>query len=204
MTAALATKIFTFLKRGPVSAAEMAQTLKVSQPTVSRALQPLEKGGRVVRLLGTTRGARYGLARDSWALAAQRLRTDGLLSSQDADRITLLDTFGSLIANSDRHFGNITLFDRYEGQFELAPVYDMLPMLFAPHEGQLVERRFEPAGPTAATLMVWPQARELAEFYWARLREDPRLSDDFRTRCARCRDTLRVLPQRGAARSSQP
>jgi hypothetical protein len=55
--------------------------------------------------------------------------------------------------------------DRYEGQFELAPVYDMLPVLFAPHEGQLVERRFEPAGPAAAMLMAWPQARELAKFY---------------------------------------
>lgn len=37
-----------------------------------------------------------------------------------------------LIANTDRHFGNVTLFDRYEGPFELAPAYDLLPMLFAP------------------------------------------------------------------------
>ncbi len=41
-----------------------------------------------------------------------------------------------LIGNTDRHFGNVTLFDRYEGPFELAPAYDMLPMLFAPQHQQ--------------------------------------------------------------------
>jgi DNA-binding transcriptional ArsR family regulator len=127
---------------------------------------------------------------DNWSLAAQRLRAEGLLSPQDAERITLLDTFGDLIANSDRHFGNITLFDLHAGPFELAPVYDMLPMLFAPQDGQLLERVFEPAGPTSATLSVWPQAREMARFYWARLLEEPRLSKGFRLRCAQCLEAL--------------
>ena len=55
-----------------------------------------------------------------------------LLSAEDAERIALLEAFAMLIANTDRHFGNVTLFDRYEGPFELAPAYDLLPMLFAP------------------------------------------------------------------------
>jgi hypothetical protein len=144
--------------------------------------------------------ARYGML-DHWSLSAQRLHADQLLSAEDLERITLADSFGGLIANTDRHFGNITLFDRYEGAFELAPIYDMLPMLFAPQDGQLIERPFEPAGPTAATLSVWPRARDIAEIYWAKLCEESRLSEDFRSRCRQCLDAVRQLPRRGRARA---
>jgi hypothetical protein len=43
---------------------------------------------------------RYGEL-DSWAQAAARLHAEGLLSAKVSERITLLDTFGSLIASSD-------------------------------------------------------------------------------------------------------
>src|ERR1700692_2423344 len=63
MSARLQTTVLEFLARGPASGLEVAQALTVHQSTMSRALRPLEQGGRVVRMLGTTRGARYGLAR---------------------------------------------------------------------------------------------------------------------------------------------
>jgi serine/threonine protein kinase HipA of HipAB toxin-antitoxin module len=88
----------------------------------------------------------------------QRLAAESLLSLQDAERIRFLDAFGALIANTDRHFGNLTLFDDYQGKFELAPVYDMLPMLFAPQDGQLVARPFELIPAKAAWLAVWAGA----------------------------------------------
>jgi DNA-binding transcriptional ArsR family regulator len=144
--------------------------------------------------------ARYGML-DRWSLSAQRLHAERLLSAHDLERITLVDSFGTLIANTDRHFGNITLFDRHEGPLELAPIYDMLPMLFAPQDGQLVERPFEPSGPAAATLSVWPRARDVAEIYWARLCEESRLSEDFRRRCGQCLDAVRQLRRRGTARA---
>ncbi len=143
--------------------------------------------------------ARYGKL-DRWSSSAQRLHAEALLSAQDLERVNLLDAFGSLIANTDRHFGNITLFDDYEGAFELAPIYDMLPMLFAPQAGQLIERPFEPAGATAATLSVWPRARDLAESYWLRLCEEPRLSGEFRRCCESCLSAVRQLSRRGSVR----
>jgi DNA-binding transcriptional ArsR family regulator len=143
--------------------------------------------------------ARYGKL-DRWSSSAQRLHAEQLLSAQDLERVRLVDAFGSLIANTDRHFGNITLFDDYEGPFELAPIYDMLPMLFAPEAGQLIERPFEPVGATAVTLSVWPRARDLAESYWVRLCEESRLSDEFQKRCQGCLDAVRQLSLRGAAR----
>jgi DNA-binding transcriptional ArsR family regulator len=140
--------------------------------------------------------ARYGKL-DTWSECARRLEAEGLISAQHAEWIRLLDVFAQLIANTDRHFGNITLFDQYEGPFDLAPVYDMLPMLLAPQHEQLVDRPYEPAPPTATSLSVWQRARALAEEYWALLAGDARLSESFRSLCARCLETLRALSVRG-------
>lgn len=139
---------------------------------------------------------RYGQL-DSWTAAADRLAADRLLSAADADQVRLLDAFGALVANTDRHFGNITLFDDYEGPFTLAPAYDMLPMLFAPQNEQIVPRVFEPPPPRSAWLPVWPRARALAESYWKRLIDEPKLSDEFRALCLRSLEALRAQPTRG-------
>ncbi len=101
------------------------------------------------------------------------------------------------MANTDRHFGNITLFDDYEGPFTPAPVYDMLPMLFVPQNEQIVPRAFEPPAPRSAWLPVWPRARALAESYWQRLVDEPTLSAEFRGLCLRSLEALRAQPTRG-------
>jgi hypothetical protein len=139
--------------------------------------------------------SRYGNL-DSWSAAAERLAADSLLSADDAEKIHLIDAFGALIANSDRHLGNVTLFDRYEGPFELAPVYDMLPMLFAPLDGQLVHRQFEPPPARAEWLAVWPRARALADEYWSRITQDSSISWDFRRLAAQARARLQANPSR--------
>jgi hypothetical protein len=138
---------------------------------------------------------RYGNI-DSWAAAARRLENEDLLSASDAETVVLLDAFGALIANTDRHFGNITLFDQYEGPFALAPIYDMLPMNFAPQSEQIVERSFELPGPTAATLSVWPRAHELAQLYWSRVSGDARISHEFQGIATQCLASLRAQPRR--------
>src|SRR2546430_4911577 len=51
------------LALGPASAADLSQSLGVSQPTISRALRRLERSGQVLRIMGSTRGARYGVPR---------------------------------------------------------------------------------------------------------------------------------------------
>jgi hypothetical protein len=143
---------------------------------------------------------RYGKL-DNWSASAGRLEADRLLAAEDAEAIRVLDAFGALTANTDRHFGNVTLFDRYAGRFELAPAYDMLPMLFAPQSDQLVPRVFAPAPPTAAWLTVWPRALTLAETYWDTLANEPSLSADFRALCAASRQALNQLPRLGAPKA---
>jgi hypothetical protein len=148
------------------------------------------RGRRSVASLFALDTSLYGKL-DSWTAAAGRLATDRLITDEDAGHIRLLDAFGALIANTDRHFGNITLFDDYAGPCRLAPVYDMLPMLFAPQNEQIIERRFAGVAPTAAWLSVWRRACSLAEAYWGRLVDTPALSREFREICARCLTAVR-------------
>jgi len=148
------------------------------------------RNGRIgVTSLFAVDTVQYGVL-DNWAAAAERLHSDGRIDANTLETIRLLAAFGALIANTDRHFGNLAFFDRYDGNFSLTPVYDMLPMLFAPEHSQIVVRTFTPEPPTADTLRVYERARDLAATYWQRLSEDRRISSEFRATSAACRKTL--------------
>jgi hypothetical protein len=71
-------------------------------------------------------------------------------------------------------------------------------MLFAPQDGQLVPRQFEPAPPRAEWLAVWQRARMLAEEYWSRVTKDPGISRDFQQLTARAQGLLQAIPRRAA------
>jgi hypothetical protein len=113
------------------------------------------------------------------------------LAQGPASAVVLMSALGASQSTVSRAMRSLeraqrVLRDRYEGHFELAPVYDMLPMLFAPQDDQLVSRSFEPPSPRAAWLSVWTAARALAESYWARLAQDSAISADFRGISAQC------------------
>ncbi len=118
---------------------------------------------------------------DNWAATANRMLARGLLTDKDARTLRLLEAYGVLIANTDRHYGNISLILR-DDDWTLSPTYDMLPMLYAPMGGELVERDFaaRPLQPTAATLPEWEQARSLATTFWQAAASDQRVSEGFR------------------------
>jgi hypothetical protein len=61
----------------------------------------------------------------------------------------------------------------------------MLPMLYAPVAGELVERNFAARGlqPTTATLPEWQRARSLAQTFWRTAFDDERISAEFRFVC---------------------
>lgn len=140
---------------------------------------------------------RYGQL-DSWIAAAARLLADRMIDPATLEQVRLLATFGALIGNTDRHFGNLAFYDSYDGTFALAPAYDTLPMLFAPEHNQITARTFVPAHPTADTLASYARARRLAEHYWRTIIDDDRVSDDFRRISAGCLATLERLPRTGS------
>ena len=154
--------------------------------------------GRVgVTSLMSIDATQYGMI-DNWIAAGVRLHRDRRIDAPTMEMMRLVHTFGGLIANTDRHFGNLAMFDQYDGRFHLAPIYDMLPMLFAPQNDVIVARVFEPIHPTAETMSVYTRARALAEQYWGRVSADARVSNEFRAIAATCRDTLAALPRTGA------
>jgi hypothetical protein len=131
---------------------------------------------------------------ESWSRAGQRIAAEPMLrlDRSDLDRIIWLDTFGDLIGNTDRHFGNLSFFveEATTLTLTLTPVYDMLPMIFAPAATNLVERRFDPGPPTALNRQVWHEVAVLAVKYWARLGDEPALNDGFRREAVTCGVTL--------------
>jgi hypothetical protein len=154
--------------------------------------------GRVgVSSLLSIDGKFYG-ALDNWIASGIRLHRDRRIDSHVLERMQLIATFGGLIANTDCHFGNLAFYDTYDGRFELAPVYDMLPMLFAPEHDQILARVFQPPDPTSDTLRVWARARALAEDYWRLLARDPRIGKEFQIISGACLRTLEALPRTGA------
>jgi len=139
------------------------------------------RGRRGVVSLGALDDYHFG-RRDNYTAASVRLERAGLISAGDAETIRLVHTFGMLIANSDMHFGNISFFTHADGRLELTPVYDMLPMLYAPVNDQVLEREFVIASLPAQTMASWEPAFRAARRFWERVLAHPRISKGFKSR----------------------
>lgn len=132
------------------------------------------------------RGRRGVVPLRAFAPSASWTEASSLLNAQDAKTLRWLDVFGQLIANDNRHPGNVSLFWSLGGTPTLAPAYDMVPMMLAPATTGLVDRPFTPAPPTSANLDVWPDAAQRASEYWALLANTVDLHDDLRRKAAEC------------------
>ena len=138
-------------------------------------------GGRIGMVSLQVYNAEYVGEIDNWAATADRMAARHLLTPADARTLRLLEAYGQLIANTDRHYGNISLVLQ-DDDWALSPTYDMLPMLYAPVGGELVPRDFasHPLQPTAATLGEWGEAQGLARQFWQAAAADERISPGFR------------------------
>lgn len=139
--------------------------------------------------------AEFTGAGPEWVAAARALQAEKRLSLADRKRIERVSAFGQLIGNTDMHGGNLSLFhdDAQRpgyGQFLLAPVYDMLPMLYAPRAGEVITPAFTfpmtGAGMESALADMRPWALEL----WARVAAEARVSPGFREIAAANRAVL--------------
>ncbi len=118
--------------------------------------------------------------RDTWMSAAARLKAMGVISATSADTVRRAATFGQLIGNTDMHFGNLSFLFSFDTTLSLAPVYDMLPMMYSPHAGgELPQARFEPPLPTGDNLDIWAAIAQRAEQYWRELAEHGQVSGGF-------------------------
>lgn len=108
--------------------------------------------------------------RDSWPEFAARCEQEKHLSAEDARHVDTMAAFSELIGNSDRHFENISLLIREDGEYQgIAPAYDILPMRYASIGGGVDPdlTTIEPkVGTIGAKPEVWRRAHAAAERFW--------------------------------------
>lgn len=88
--------------------------------------------------------------------------------------------FGRLIANSDMHAGNLSFF-LSDKPLALAPVYDMLPMAFAPNSAGSMRQepatvQIDPAIPKD----IWLEILPFAQRFWLEVSQNLQISEGFR------------------------
>jgi len=121
-----------------------------------------------------------GRARDSWPILVNELVKQGYVHPDAATGTARLWAFGMLIGNTDMHHGNLSFISGHGRPYQLAPAYDILPMGFAPKSGGEIVNSLRPA--TMLEVIsgeIWHEALELAESFFALVRDDNRLSTNF-------------------------
>ena len=125
----------------------------------------------------------YVGAGDDWVRYAGGLLRVGLISPEDAGKMRWLKVFGNLIGNTDMHLGNLS-FIRVQSRFyTLAPVYDMLPMLYRPVSGETPSRVFAPQAQSMDVADLWPETLRHALRFWAMASDEAGISSEFRRIC---------------------
>jgi hypothetical protein len=125
----------------------------------------------------------YVGAGDDWARCAGGLLRAGVISSEDARRMRWLKVFGNLIGDTDMHLGNLSFFREQSKLYTLAPVYDMLPMLYRPISGETPPREFAPRAQAMDVADVWPEALTHALHFWDMASDESGVSSEFRQIC---------------------
>ncbi|MES2641875.1 MAG: type II toxin-antitoxin system HipA family toxin YjjJ [Myxococcota bacterium] len=115
----------------------------------------------------------------SWTSVATALTTQRRIDAATFDQILWLERFGAWIGNTDRHLGNLSLRLDNGVLGGLAPAYDMLPMVYAPRNNELVpvELGMPMLSPTRTD--VWMSTWAAAVTFWERVACHLEVSPDF-------------------------
>lgn len=132
-----------------------------------------------------------------WTTRVLDLEKEGLVNAETVLSVRRLQAFGEMIGNTDMHAGNLAFRMTDSLPFELAPAYDMLPMLWAPGpQGELMERTFSPQPPVPAAAEAWREMLELAREFWNRVIADQRVSREFAATARTAGEVLTRLHER--------
>ena len=137
-------------------------------------------GRSPVVTLETVNAELLGKPPGAWGGLADTLCEAQFLPAEQASAVHRITWFGRLIANNDMHLGNLSFRPR-EGVLHLCPVYDMLPMAYAPLPGgELPRPVFNPPLPLPREHTLWLQACRAAIRFWETTANDERISAPFR------------------------
>lgn len=184
----------------PAAQSELLEAEGYAFLEVTRFDRVLGLGRLPLASLGVVDAEFIGAGSAHWAAAARVLSNQKRLSPKDAEDVGRLEAFGRLIHNTDRHAGNLSLFWRPDFTFSLAPIYDMVPMAFAPLGGHVVERTLVTPSPDETLLAVWEEMVRLGITYWQRVLDFPSVSSAFKQGpAAEALKTAQSLSRRGTS-----
>lgn len=133
----------------------------------------------------------------NWIVAAERLLQQGIIDRHTYQNIALCWAFGKLIANSDMHQGNLSFLHPRQQPVELAPLYDMLPMAFAPaNSGNMRQAALEISLSNEVSGAIWRQAELMALEFWQRTAQHPQIGKPFRAIATQMYEQLQALNER--------
>ncbi len=135
-----------------------------------------------------------GMLDQTWSAVAAELVAQHLLPRTDADVVDMLDLFGALIGNVDKHHGNIAVSWAFDQPYRLLSAYDMLPMLYRPNaHGEIVPRQWQSTSTHRLQLRHLPICFGMASQFWDEVLADPRISADFKAVAEDHRNAIAVL-----------
>lgn len=119
----------------------------------------------------------------SWKEIALSLKNAKIINENIYEEIIWRYYFGLCIGNNDMHSGNLSFFIQGEKILSLAPVYDMLPMYYAPKYEEIIKPKFKPVILPPNDKNIWIKVLKPAKKFWEQLQKDTRISSDFRDIC---------------------
>jgi hypothetical protein len=117
---------------------------------------------------------------NSWTDSADHLAAQNRIAPVLREEIAWRELYGRLIGNTDMHAGNLSFVTHGTRVVGLAPIYDMVPMMYAPQQTQLPQVKFVAPIPDPTQAPIWEAARVAAREFWATARTHALVSADFR------------------------
>ena len=146
-------------------------------------------GRRPMCSLASLNSALLGKTGTTWPALASALHQKNWLAADAIASTRLIWWFGRLIANTDMHEGNLSFLPG----LTLAPVYDMLPMRYAPMRGgEVPPQTYAVSLPLPTEKIEWHLAAQAALIYWDQCATDSRVSPSFKIIC---RENTSILKQ---------
>lgn len=142
--------------------------------------------GRRPRATFESLDGELGMLDQNWTTVARELGRMGNLPEEDVATVAMLDLYGALIGNTDRHHGNIAVWWTADGKRRLGAAYDMLPMLYRPSaHGEVTKRQWVPNLGARLDLRHLGVCCRMALEFWENVMSDPRISEEFKMDVAR-------------------